>query len=287
MRIFIAGGSGFIGKHLLPLLDQHEVLCLSHEASMETLGATSRAIKGDLNTPTSYIDELERFKPECCIHLAWGGLPDYSFNNCRANLFGSMDMFDALGRLGCGKIFAVGSCWEYGARTGGVREIDQGIDLGLFAAHKVALQLIGQGSCAATGSRFTWGRVFFVYGPGQRQTSLIPSCYRSLKGGVTPKINNPLAINDFIHVADVAAAIRKLVETDGVSGIYNIGSGQPFAVWEVVNVIAAELGLPPVYQDMPPPTGGIWADITKMNSLGWRPELSLQAGIAQTLGALA
>ena len=138
-----------------------------------------------------------------------------------------------------------------------MKEGDQGHDLNLFAAHKTALQLIGQSNCAATGSRLTWGRVFFVYGPGQRPSSLIPSCYRSLKHGVAPKINNPLAINDFIHVADVAAAIRELVEADGATGIYNIGAGQHFAVWEVVNLVAAEMGLSPVYHDMPPDWGHV------------------------------
>lgn len=144
-----------------------------------------------------------------------------------------------------------------------------------------------QSNCAVTRSRLTCGRVFFVYGPGQRPSSLIPLCYDSLKHGVAPKITNPLAINNFIHVADVAAAICKLVGADDGTGIYNMGSGRPFAVWEVVNFVATEMGLAPVYHDMPPSTGGVWADITRMSLLGWQPELSLQAGIARTLNRLA
>lgn len=286
MRIFITGGSGFIGKHLIPLLAHHQVLCLSHEAPLGLPDATLRTITGNLNTPPTYADELNRFKPECCIHMAWEGLPDYSFQNCQTNLFASTTLFDILGRVGCKSIFAVGSCWEYGSRTGAVTEDDQGLNLGLFAAHKTALQTIGQSNCVATGSRLTWGRIFFVYGPGQRPNSLIPSCYRSLKNGVLPKINNPLAINDFIYVADVVAAIHKLVESDDATGIYNIGSGQHFAVWEVVNLVAAHMGLSPVYHDMSPSTEGIWADISKMGSVGWQPKLSLQTGIAQTLETL-
>jgi nucleoside-diphosphate-sugar epimerase len=286
MRIFVTGASGFIGRNLLPLLDCHEILCLNHSAHTGIYSTAQRTIRGDLNTSTSYSDELERFQPECCIHLAWGGHPDYSFQNCRTNLFASTDLFDVLGRLGCGKIFAVGSCWEYGARTGAMKERDQGVDLSLFAAHKTALQLIGQSNCAATGSRLTWGRVFFVFGPGQRPNSLIPSCFRSLKHGEAPKINSPLAINDFIHVADVAGAIRKLIENDDATGTYNIGSGRPFAVWEVVNLVAAEMGLAPVYHDMPPSTEGIWADISRIGLLDWQPELSLQVGISQTISML-
>lgn len=285
MRIFITGGSGFIGKALLPLLTHHEILCLTHKDQPEPKNHMLRTIVGDLGIPASYCDELECFKPECCVHLAWNGLPDYSFQNCQANLAASAALFDILCRSACGRIVAGGSCWEYGANTGAVKEAEQGGDLNLFAAHKTALQLIGQSIYAGSGSSLAWGRIFFSYGPSQRPGSLIPSCFSSLKNGAAPRINNPLAVNDFIHVADVAEAIRRLIEGDAV-GIYNIGSGQPTAVWEVVNLLADELGLPQVYHDMPPSIGGFWADTTKMNTLGWQPRFSLQAGIAQTVSAL-
>ena len=283
MRIFLTGGNGFIGKHLLPLLDRHEVLCLSHSAlATDTL----RTIRGDLNTPASYADELERFKPECCVHLAWSGLPDYSLASCRMNLLAGISLFEMLGRIGCGKVFSAGTCWEYGTLQGSVMEEMHGQEVNLFAAFKSALQTLGQSICAVSGSRFGWGRLFFVYGPGQRPASLIPSCYRSFKQGLAPKISNPLAINDFVHVTDVAAAICRLVEADDAAGIFNIGSGRPIAVWEVVNLVAAQMGLPPAYVDMPATASGFWSDRAKARALGWQPELSLPDGIAKTLSAL-
>jgi len=271
---------------LLPPLHRHEVLCLSRATATHGDNGVARTIVGDLNEPGSYAAELERFKPECCIHLAWGGLPDYSLENCRANLLAGVSLFEILGRIGCGRVFAAGTCWEYGKLTGAVTEDGCGRELNLFAAFKLGLQTIGQSICAGSGSRLTWGRIFFVYGPGQRPTSLIPLCYRSFKQGAAPQIANPLAINDFIHVADVGAAIRALVESDNSTGIYNIGSGRPFAIWEVVNLVAAQMGLAPVYRNMASGASGFWADIAKAGSLGWQPQISLQAGIAQTLGAL-
>src|SRR6266853_3598294 len=286
MRIFLTGSDGFIGRHLLPLLDRHDVLCLSRATPTRGEIDGLRSTCGDLNAPASYAAVLERFKPECCIHLAWEGLPDYSIENCRANLVAGISLFEILRRVGCANIFAAGTCWEYGKLTGAVREQDRGREPNQFGAFKSALQTIGQSFFTVSGSRFTWGRIFFVYGPGQRPASLIPASYRSFKQSDLPQISNPLAVNDFIHVADVGAAIRTLVESDHASGIYNIGSGCPHAVWQVVNSVAEKMGLPPVYRDMAAPDTGFWADITKMHSLGWQPKFPLHAGIAQTIKVL-
>lgn len=284
MKIFVTGGSGFIGSHLLPVLVRkgHEVLSLERVAG--THGA-SCVLQGDLYEPDSYRVELERFRPDGAIHLAWGGLPDYSLGNCRRNLLAGIDLFEALWQTNCKRIFVTGTCWEYGSLTGGVGESDQGVVTNLFAASKMALHAIGQSYSHMNGSLLVWGRPFFVYGPGQRASSLIPSCYSSLRAGVAPTINNPTAVNDFVHVADVADAIRALVESDDAAGIYNIGTGRPAAVWEVVNAVAGCLGLPPVYRDMPAATAaaGFWADTGRMDAFGWRPAMSLEEGIAQSI----
>lgn len=283
MKIFVTGSSGFIGSQLLPLLIRggHEVLCLVRSVGMQ---GASIALQGDLYEPASYRAELARFRPDCAVHLAWGGLPDYSLGNCRRNLLAGINLIEELGQAGCKKIFAAGTCWEYGNHTGAVKESEQGLEPGVFAAFKTALLAVGQSCCRADESRFIWGRPFFVYGPGQRVGSLIPSCYRSLSAGLAPKINNPLAVNDFVHVADVAEAIRILIEADEALGVYNIGTGSPAATWEVVNAVALNLGLPQVYPDMPPAeTTGLWADSGRMKALRWKPAMTLEAGIAQTI----
>jgi len=285
MKIFITGGSGFIGKHLIPVLAQHELLCLTHSTKNLKSGNSVQHVSGDLFNPETYLPALEMFKPDCCIHLAWYGLPDYSLENNRINLISGISLIENLKKVGCKKIFAVGSCWEYGNAKNSLSESDSPIAPGVFAAFKTSLHMISNSICHENSINLTWGRVFFVYGPGQRQHSLIPSCYNSLKNGVEPKINNPLAVNDFIYVSDVAGAIRHLIELDNISGVYNIGSGQGKAVWEVVNCVASALKLPTIYENMPVSENGNWADGNKMCKSGWEPKVSLETGISNTVKA--
>lgn len=285
MRIFLTGGTGFIGRHLIPVLEQHEILCLTHSNKDVVANDRVQFISGDLSNPESYLATLEKFSPDCCIHLAWFGLPEYSIENNKINLLSGISLVESLEKVGCKKIFSVGSCWEYGNAKGAVKETDWPIDPGVFAAFKTSLHMISNSICLESSISLTWGRVFFVYGPGQRQNSLIPSCYNSLKNGVVPRINNPLAVNDFIYVSDVADAIRHLIEFENISGVYNIGSGQGKAVWEVVNCVASALKLPPIYENMPESENGNWANIKRISESGWEPQVSIETGISNTVMA--
>jgi len=116
--------------------------------------------------------------------------------------------------------------------------------------------------------------------------ALIPTCYRDFKNGGKPKINNPLARNDFVHISDVVDSIRVLVESIGSSGIYNIGSGISSAVWEVVNMVASELGLPLPYKGMPITLDGNFADMTSIRQHNWGPKITLAQGISDTVKTL-
>ena len=286
MKIFITGASGFIGTNLLPVLGKHDLMCLSHSQLIKNDGQNIKIILGDLNNPESYIDQLEQFRPDCCIHLAWSGLPDYTAENSARNLLAGIGLVDSLVKVDCKKIFILGSCWEYGLAQGAVAENDEPSEIGVFAAFKTSLRIISDSICRVSNTKLIWGRAFFVYGPAQRMNALIPTCYRDFKNGEEPKINNPLVRNDFVHVFDVVDSIRILVESESSSGIYNIGSGVSSAVWEVANMVAHELGVSPPYRDMPIILDGNFANLTRISEHNWFPKVTLAPGVSETVKKL-
>ena len=81
MRILLTGGCGFIGKYLLPLLDKHQTLMVGRR-DFESSQDNVSYVRGNLSSLSELEEKIVAFSPEACIHLAWEGIPDYSFSNC-------------------------------------------------------------------------------------------------------------------------------------------------------------------------------------------------------------
>lgn len=288
MRILITGATGFIGKYLVPLLNRHQLLLLGRkEAGFSQKGVSY--VRADLADIASWNKQVNDFSPEACIHLAWKGLPDYSFESCLENFNISARLFEFITLKGCKKIFSAGTCWEYGNLQGVVKEGDSPGELNQFASFKTSLRLVGECLAVQQKVNFIWGRIFFVYGPGQRKTSLIPSSYSSLVNGQRQVLNNPRAVCDFIHVADVAAAIKALIETEGIRGIFNIGLGSATEVSRVCHYVAQALKIKDNLSNGSylSDRDGFWADISLIGSkTGWKPQIPIDRGVDETIREL-
>jgi nucleoside-diphosphate-sugar epimerase len=167
---------------------------------------------------------------------------------------------------------------------------DSGIDtLSEFAVAKNSLRLFGEKICRQYDIKFYWPRIFYVYGPGQRQTSVMPSVIDAFQDGILPSIKNPKNRNDFVYVNDVAKAITGLIETMCDNVIYNIGSGCSVSVEDVMLMISdmvrckndnGKAG----FARQASGSEDFRADITRIrNDIGWSPEYSLADGIRETV----
>jgi nucleoside-diphosphate-sugar epimerase len=135
--------------------------------------------------------------------------------------------------------------------------------------------------------RFTWARLFYPYGPGEDSRRLISAAIASLRRGKLFSASEGRQVRDYIHAADVGRALACLV-TQGNSCVYNVASGTPVTVRQILGVIATQLNEPNLIafgriptHDWDPPV--VCGDNSHLKKLGWSPEFDLENGIADTI----
>jgi dTDP-6-deoxy-L-talose 4-dehydrogenase (NAD+) len=272
MKTLITGASGFIGRALLRQNLTGELHVTSRVCTSLPSGITGHF--GDLSDQ-EFVKRLAEQKFERVIHLAWEGLPNLSEGNNLRNLKISKKFLGILASSGVKEFQIAGSCLEYGDKTGQVDEGVIGENLSDFAVTKIKLLEF----IAGLGVSYKWYRVFYSYGPFQHDHSLLSLAFLSAKNGVSLKLSNPNISRDFIYVDDVAKAMSRLIQTPGVSGIFNIGSGKGTLVKDLVDALNSNMGLE-VQDQVAEESPALTANIQKITeTCGWAPEVSIEQGV--------
>jgi UDP-glucose 4-epimerase len=96
-------------------------------------------------------------------------------------------------------------------------------------------------------------------------------------------------LRDYIHVVDLAkahVAAFKLMATDNFTGydVFNLGTGKPSSVLEIINAFEQITGVKLNYEIGPRRAGDVekvWGDVTKSkNKLNWQTELDINTMMA-------
>jgi dTDP-L-rhamnose 4-epimerase len=131
-------------------------------------------------------------------------------------------------------------------------------------------------------------RLFNVFGPGQAlsnpYTGVLANFASRLANGQAPMIfEDGEQQRDFVHVRDVARAFRLALERDEATGqVINIGSGHPYAIRDVAQLLAEAMGVPQLKPEImhKARAGDIrncFADISKARALlGYEPQFRLE-----------
>jgi len=295
-NILITGGSGFIGTHLCKKLDKLDanVMVLSRKPLNQNKYNSIKWCVANLHDPLTYIDKIHDFKPNIVIHLSWSGIPDFNLENSQENLINSINFFNFLFSLkSVKKIIVSGSCWEYNKDKGECSEIINTTSKNFFTWAKHSLRIWLQTECLKHECNLTWLRIFYVYGPMQRDESLIPSLIKNLKTYKKITLKKPYNSVDFIYIDDLINAILCSVFLKNQSGVYNIGSGYTSKIINVCKTIEQVIyGKEKITNDWFKHNKNFdndeelnfWANIEKATvELNWYPNIDLKSGILKTI----
>lgn len=288
----ITGAGGFIGTHCLkPLLARgFEVHAVDLKPPRDHFpGVQWHTI--DLFDPGQVASLMAELKPSHLLHLAWYAEPG-AYWSSPENLrwvHASLGLLQEFHRQSGKRVVMAGTCAEYDWKQGHCSErMTPLIPSSLYGSCKHALQIILGAYATQTGLSSAWGRVFFLYGPGENPKRLVPSVIRALLRGEKARCTNGSQIRDFLYVKDVADAFIALLDSE-VTGSVNIASGQPLALKDLIYRIAdhferrdlVELGALKVKPDEPPI---LTADVTRLTQeLGWQKKYKLDVGLKETI----
>lgn len=163
-----------------------------------------------------------------------------------------------------------------------------------YSASKLSAEYSARAAAATFGLNVSIARPFTLYGPGEDPAT---------SGGEVSQFTrwhlNDLPIpvtgdpdrksRDFTHVDDAVAAVRAIMDR-GSSGVaYNVGTGRETSLNQLVDIIGQATGSPPrtsVDYSITDDTYRHVADITRLRALGYRPSVSLEAGVRSLVDSL-
>jgi nucleoside-diphosphate-sugar epimerase len=241
MRVILTGGTGFIGHPVLKKLIElnYEVLLVGRNISFAN-NLKIKKIRLDLNNFTNERKKIIDFKPEAILHLAWQGIPDYSEEISKLNYNNSFYFLNFLiENTACKKIIVPGSCWEYndGNVLGACSEDMKINPQKPFSIYKKKLYDQLFSLTEKYKIVLHWPRLFYVYGPHQKKTSIIPVLIDSFLNNKEVNIKCPKNRNDFIFIDDVVKILIFMLQSSIPSGIYNVGTGVTTEVAGLFDII--------------------------------------------------
>lgn len=162
-----------------------------------------------------------------------------------------------------------------------------------YAASKRAAELVVAAMLRKTPEmRAPALRFFTVYGRMQRPEMAITSFLRSILAGRAITVFGDGSMKrDFTHADDIVRGVLAATERAPRGyRAYNLGSGSPVTLGELVAAMGRAAGVVPVVQHAPVPLGDVeatFADITRAKTeLGWQPRVPLEEGLGDVVAWL-
>ncbi|MGR6466841.1 NAD-dependent epimerase/dehydratase family protein [Rhizobium sp. PAMB 3182] len=248
-RILLTGGSGFVGRQVAAALQAqgHELVLVlrpGSSARIAGIAASARVVE----TADLFAESLEWWRKACdgvevVVHAAWHVVPG-QFYSSPVNfdcVSGSLTLAQGAVAAGVRHFVGIGTCMEYRLPSAHLEVAAPLEPSNVYSAAKLGLFHMLQHYFAATGTAFSWCRLFHLYGEHESPGRLVPYLRAQLEAGEVAKLSAGTQIRDFLDVAEAGRMIARVVES-GQPGPVNICSGRPVTIRQMAERIADEYG---------------------------------------------
>lgn len=309
-RILITGVTGFVGSYLVERCRAHypqaEVFGLYHRTWPRPISAAMEQViplKADITQPQELRQALSESQPDVIFHLAAQSSVAASWSDplqtLQINAIATVHLLEAL-RLEhpTTRLVLVGSGEQYGVvhpDENPIREECPFRPINPYAVSKATQDLYGYQYFAAYKLPILRVRAFNHFGPRQSDTFVLPSFARQIalieagKGEPVVMVGNLQAKRDFLPVEDVVEAYLAIAEYGRPGEVYNVGSGQPRSIREILDLLLALAKIPIRVREDPARMRPVdipllAANISRIQAqTGWKPTVSFESALKETL----
>ncbi len=294
-RVWVAGHRGMVGSALLRRLERED--CEVLVAARETL---------DLRRQ----DEVARWIGDARPHVVLlaaarvGGIganDTHKVAFIRDNLQIQTNVISAAADAGVERLVFLGSSCVYpkfapqpireeSLLSGPLESTNQ-----WYAVAKIAGLKLSEAYHAELGLHFSSVMPTNLYGPNDNfdlaSSHVLPALLRKIheaKSAALPSVSvwgSGKPQREFLHVDDCADAVIHAVRHQPGGSLLNVGTGKDIAIGDLAKLIAEIVGFDGRFEfdaSKPDGTPRKLLDVSRMTELGWKPRISLRAGIAGT-----
>jgi nucleoside-diphosphate-sugar epimerase len=246
LRVLVTGASGFIGRWAVAGLVRRKVdIFALARRPITTAGV--HTVTADLFDSAAVQRVLTEIRPDALLHLAWTVEPNLFWNAPENTDWIDATMWLARSAVdaGASRIVGVGTCFEYAWPNDGVcdEKTTPAVPTTLYAIAKDATRRGLAGLSAGRNISFAWARLFFLYGPFEHPSRLVPSIAINLARGLQAPLSSGRQVRDFMDVRDAGDALAALT-VSRVESEVNIASGRPVTLMQIADCLGQLAGRP-------------------------------------------
>jgi UDP-glucose 4-epimerase len=315
MKVLVVGGAGYIGSHCVKQLVAagHEAvvvdnLVYGHRAAV---APSIRLHDINLGDPAAIERVIATEKPDAVMHFAAYAYVGESVSNplkyYQNNVAATLTLLEAMIRHGVKKFVFSSTCATYGVpEKMPITEDSVQKPINPYGQTKLDVENLLKALAPATGLSFAAFRYFNAAGAAEDgsigedhdpETHLLPLAFAAAQGlkpalkvfGTDYPTPDGTCLRDYVHVDDLSRAhITAIAHLDkpGTQLFYNLGTGNPTSVLEVIKAVEKVTGLKVPAEFAPRRAGdppALYADAAKAKrELNWTPKFTSIEPIVET-----